>query len=454
MVDLIEADGLESRTALLPVPGAATYGYYQTLRRGIPVQELRLKRATRSPGLLVTARGIPGEVHAHLSVADSGHQRLIVRVVEPGGLSRTGHDDAELASGRRGRDYHLVTTDNPEEAAAAVQGWLHQMRSVRPIRGLDRSAELRALHKERQSWRNQLDLSINGRNSSQLDDVCDVDIRTSMSSPCSRSTKSSLKSESANTSAVDLVWNFPRGERGKIRKSEVLLACLEPGREHAPGRTLWLVASSAASGHIIVEPKAVGFASDRAHRWDVARWLWDRRQIHTTPDERWSMNINSFRTDGADPVRVSIRLLQERSFEHAFEMAELEMSDEVKRLASGRRLAYEPSEPAEWSTTVATLLERSAPWLIAKRGAPYVANSYGPRFARIASLPRQSQTRKASLVLAVPKPGRPRIELRWTGTPHRLPEPLWVRPAEIDLMLMGIALEDLLPYRSSDLARS
>lgn len=126
-------------------------------------------------------------------------------------------------------------------------------------------------------------------------------------------------------------------------------------------------------------------------------------------------------------------------------MGGVDLSDEVKRLASGRRLGFDRSQPAGWATALAAILERCAPWLIGGRAADFVARHYGTRFAKIEALPGQGQTRRASLVLAAPKKARPRLEIRWTGTPHRLPEVLWARPPELDLMLLGVPLEELLP---------
>jgi len=128
-------------------------------------------------------------------------------------------------------------------------------------------------------------------------------------------------------------------------------------------------------------------------------------------------------------------------------MARVDLSDEVKRLASGRRLGFQQSEPSDWAHALAAVLERCPPWLIGGRAAEFVTRQYGIRFAKIAALPGQGQIRRASLVLVVLKTTRPRLEIRWTGTPNRLPDVCWARPAELDLMLLGVPLKELLPPR-------
>jgi hypothetical protein len=157
--------------------------------------------------------------------------------------------------------------------------------------------------------------------------------------------------------------------------------------------------------------------------------------------------VKRFIADETDPARQSIQLIQQQAFDAAFAMAGVDLSDEVKRLASGRRLGFQQSESAGWAHALTALLERCAPWLIGRRAADHVAGHYGTRFAKIAALPGQGQIRRASLVLAVPKTGRPRLEIRWTGTPHRLPEVFWARPPELDLLLLGIPLKELLAPR-------
>ncbi len=93
-------------------------------------------------------------------------------------------------------------------------------------------------------------------------------------------------------------------------------------------------------------------------------------------------------------------------------MARVDLSDEVKRLASGRRLGFQQSEPSDWAHALAAVLERCPPWLIGGRAAEFVTRQYGMRFAKIAALPGQGQIRRASLVLVVPKTTRPRLEIR------------------------------------------
>ena len=442
LVDL-RAEGVEAGIAVLPVPRAVSHDGFRILRPGLPEQVIPPKRAERVPAVLITAAGIPGEIHAHLSKAETGHERLIVSLIEPEGLHSTGHDSAELANGKRGLRYQLVTTDDAEEAVTSIRGWLHEMRHANPTEPVDRSAELKAMHRERQAWAARLLQGAPDFRTRTLIELCTlfgVELQPDLAAV-------SPESELTNVSPFDLVWNFPRGKRGKIGKAQVLLARLELGQHDNRRHTRWLTASTNAAGRILIGTKSFAFADENVHRWDEARWLWDLRAGETTPNEHWHVDVKRFIADETDPARQSIRLIKQRAYDEAFAMGGVDLSDEVKRLASGRRLGFEQSEPTGWAQALAAVLERCAPWLIGGRAADYVARHYGTRFAKISALPGQGQTRRASLVLAVPKPARPRLEIRWTGTPHRLPEVLWARPPELDLMLLGVPLKDLLPPR-------
>jgi len=442
LVDL-RAEGVEVGTAVLPLPHAVSHDGFRILRPGLPEQVVPPKRAERVPAFLITATGIPGEVHAHLSKNEKGHERLIVSLVEPEGLHTTGHDSAELSNGKRGLKYQLVTTDDAEEAVAAIRGWLQEMRRANPTGPVDRSAELKATHRERQAWAARLLQRTPDYRSRSLDELCalcEVELPRDLAAV-------SAISELMNLSPIDLVWNFPRGKRGKIGKAQVLLERLELRQNDKRRHTRWLTASSNAAGRILVRTQSFAFADENVHRWDDTRCLWDLRAGETTPNERWHVDVRRFIADETDPARQSMRLIRQHAYDEAFAMAGVDLSDEVKRLASGRRLGFQQSEPAGWASALAVVLERCAPWLIGGRAADFVAGHYGTRFAKIAALPGQGQIRRASVVLAVPKTARPRLEIRWTGTPHRLPEVLWARPPELDLMLLGVPLKELLPPR-------
>jgi hypothetical protein len=436
----LRAEGVEAGTAVLPVPRAVSHDGFRILRPGLPEQVIPPKRAERAPAVLITATGIPGEIHAHLSKNETGHERLIVSLIEPEGLHSTGHDSAELSNGKRGLRYQLVTTDDADEAVNSIRGWLHEMRLANPTEPVDRSAELKAMHRERQAWAARLlqgAPDLRSRTQNELCALFGIELQQEVAA-------ASPASELTNVSPIDLVWNFPRGKRGKIGKAQVLLAPLELRQHDNRRHTRWLTASVNAAGRILIGTKSFAFADENVHRWDEARWLWDLRARETTPNQQWHLDVKRFLADETDPARQSIRLIKQRAYDEAFAMAGVDLSDEVKRLASGRRLGFQRSEPGGWSQALAAVLERCASWLIGGRAAEFVTRHYGTRFAKIAALPGQGQIRRASLVLAVPKATRPRLEIRWTGTPNRLPDVAWTRPAELDLMLLGVSLKQLL----------
>lgn len=252
----LRAEGVEARTAVLPVPRAISHGGFTILRPGLPAQAFPLKRAERAPALLITAAGIPGEIHANLSKNEKGHERLIVRLVEPEGLHSTGHDSAELSNGKRGLEYQLVTTDDAEEAVAAIRGWLQAMSQANPTGLVDRSAEFKANHRERQAWATRLlrrAPDFGSRSLGELCILCEVELSRDLAAM-------SPESELTNLSPVDLVWNFPRGKRGKIGKAKVLLGRLELRQNDNQRHTRWLTASSNAAGRILVEAQSLAFA--------------------------------------------------------------------------------------------------------------------------------------------------------------------------------------------------
>lgn len=296
LVDL-RAEGVEAGTAVLPVPRAVSHDGFRILRPGLPQQVVPPKRAERVPAFLITATGIPGEIHAHLSTNEKGHERLIVSLVEPEGLHSTGHDTAELSNGKRGLEYQLVTTDDAEEAVAAIRGWLREMRQANPAELVDRSAELKANHRERQAWAARLlqrAPDFRRRSFRELCTLCEVELPRDLAAE-------SPESELMNLSPIDLVWNFPRGKRGKIGKAQVLLGRLELRQNDNRRHTRWLTASSNADGQILVGTQSFAFADENVHRWDETRWLWDQRAGAATPSERWHLDVKRFIAD-VNPV--------------------------------------------------------------------------------------------------------------------------------------------------------
>lgn len=278
-----------------------------------------------------------------------------------------------------------------------------------------------------------------------------------------------------------VAWRFPCDEDGRLSLGEsVLLARYESEGRQRRGRDVWLAAVGPARRR---DEQAVtlalgSFVSDNhAHRWDAARWLWDDRSADADEATRWGVAglpaealaapdrdaaVSTFRARCAggsatagERAALCVLLQDAGRTEEALDLYGVGTAEEVWDVQQ-RRWATAAAATAfvrdfpqiaeEWSAALHEAMRACAPWRfeatlaaeavrIAGRRAGKKPAAKPPRL-RLFALSKQISQSKTSLILTSGQvDGRePRLELEGTSINNRLPEVLWRRPEEIDLL--------------------
>jgi hypothetical protein len=230
-----------------------------------------------------------------------------------------------------------------------------------------------------------------------------------------------------------LAWHFPRDRRGRLQaRAVVALRCVRLGAR-PQARQLWLCAEGS-------EPRAPErihlrlrweHGANQDHRWDGARSLWDTRCQGLGLDARWGV---------ADRARAdrSASLMERGRFSEGLGLYGVELSPEADQVARGRAPWYGLRHlAATWAGAMGAHLADAAPWLLAAAAGEAGTAS---RPVRLFGLGGQNIARKPGLFLAG-APGRPRLEIHWSGSSARLPLVAWRRPADYELLRLGLVDE-------------
>ncbi|HEU0030433.1 MAG TPA: TIGR02996 domain-containing protein [Kofleriaceae bacterium] len=255
--------------------------------------------------------------------------------------------------------------------------------------------------------------------------------------------RAQLADELANLDAEQLVTLFPRGRDGRWPLDEhVLLTMLEIAPPLRNPKACWLaVASPKRRGDAQVLTLGLVDEIDRNfdHRWDDARWLWDRR-VEASEAERW----------GVDGLPIELLAPARR--------AEAQRELERDRSTPGRRaaLAIVYVRDGRWRDALAlygirceldladhelrdrwqqTLDERMtdvAPWLVPRA---ITAMERRQRECKLFNLPGETTAKRHCVMLVRADP--PQLALGFTGSTLRASALHWRWPPDLARVVRG-----------------
>ena len=273
-----------------------------------------------------------------------------------------------------------------------------------------------------------------------------------------------------------VAWNVPRQEDGRLPLG--LKVPLAPQDHDILGeRALWYAAFGPEKRR---DPQVIRLGlhwligGNHAHRWDRARWLWDpdadrqagpveRRGVEDLP---WEQIGPGERADhlaaleaacaggrGNRDQRVALTLLLQDAgrIQDALALWQVEIAPEAEDVLDGVSQYHRHGEKAhQWMAVAQAALQQAALWRWSellreeagrleawrreKKGRPRKRPEL-----RFLLLPGQGTIRRDWLALVPGEKGAdtPRVELVSSGSLTRLPETLWRRPPEIDLVRFG-----------------
>ena len=447
------------------------------------------------PGLLVTARGVPGAARIVTYGADLNNWRSYDTVPLTGDPRDAGYElvissqPPDKWSGTP--DVHLRSAD-PAEIARAVVAWCDAVPlpvlEVPPI-GPNDLKPLRALAATREAITKA---ATSGAAWSALGllvacDPAAPNVPSPKDAPfpdpviLTPDGAAALADDLAAIDGPRLLANVPRDARGQLTLGVDVALASYPSSYDDPTSTsrrnrAWLVARTPErrrDPQVVTLTLDLCVGGDRRHRWDEAHWLWDTR-VEASEDDRWGvagLDTTMLRLDGragriqelrerladegdrlpnAGRVALCILLQDDGQFREALDLYGIELDDRLLAILRGDPDGTLPADYAiQWTSALWAALRALAPWRcesvlraeearIAARPATKSARKRKPARLRLLSLPKQTSISKASVMLVRAADGRPRLELDSTGTTAIVPEIAWQRPVEIDLRRFGL----------------
>jgi hypothetical protein len=236
-------------------------------------------------------------------------------------------------------------------------------------------------------------------------------------------------------SATALVWSAPRKSTGAL-DTGVPLALVPLGeRDRRIGtREPWLVArvakdSPATTFRLTIEDL---ITENEPWRLDRARWAWAQGEA-VTPATRWGGTL--------DELRPALRAADAGVWQAVLQAAGVATDARVTPLLRGEDGAPDLADLTDvWAPRLTESLLRLAPWKLPqattalRRGKPM----------RLFGLGGVNQQRKPGIFLAGDVAG-PRLELEFSASNERVPEILWTRPLDLDLVHLGLLTLDEVP---------
>jgi hypothetical protein len=274
----------------------------------------------------------------------------------------------------------------------------------------------------------------------------------------------------------NLLWHFPRDERGRLALGErVLLAAYDGDAPLGQGRRLWLAAEAPArrrDPQVVTLRLVSAIGENHTHQWSEARWLWDARAQQASQADRWGVADLPLARLGWDAWRTALDeapaasapptpaeratrclwLQDAGRLREALALYDVELTPAVEQILDGEPLGYHYRDyAAPWARATQEALRASALWrfppLVQQATAAreaWVAEKrsrrWSPPLLRLFWLPHQTQQSKESVVL-VPRgrtDPRPRLDVESSAHNARLPAVAWRRPLEIDLLRFGL----------------
>src|SRR5262245_5295424 len=236
-------------------------------------------------------------------------------------------------------------------------------------------------------------------------------------------------------SATALVWSAPRKSTGAL-DTGVPLALVplgEPDRRVGT-REPWLVArvakdTAATTFRLTVEDL---ITENEPWRLDRAPWAWADGQMGR-PVARWGETL--------DELRPALLQADAGLWSAAIDGAGITTDPRVTPLICGDHAAPDLADLTDvWAPRLTESLVRLAPWKLAsataglRKGKPM----------RLFGLGGVDQQRKPGIFLAGDT-ADPRLELEFSASNERLPEILWTRPLDLDLVHAGLLGLDEIP---------
>ncbi|HET9051535.1 MAG TPA: hypothetical protein VFO60_07510 [Candidatus Dormibacteraeota bacterium] len=310
-----------------------------------------------------------------------------VRVVDPGGLTPSGHDVGAAGYGHGGGPCATVdimaVTLSLDDVVDCLRRWHRgatEIVSAGPLAPPARSAAAPTVLWDRES--------------------------------------SLLSTFAADADLEAIRAGVPRTPAGRLdRKTPLLIAPVDPAAVEAR-RADWIVARAISAAEVELRVEAV-IAANHRHRLDVLRRL-------RGPDAPGPAELGPDR-------RAQLELVGRGEVVAALELAGVDLDRRTRLLLSGRRLAWRSSTADEdWPAAARRAFAACAPWLLAGPAWEYVRESCRRRSdgVRVVLLPHQTAQSKGGINLLAEQ-SRPVLELRWTASNRVLPDQLWMLPAEL-----------------------
>jgi hypothetical protein len=236
-------------------------------------------------------------------------------------------------------------------------------------------------------------------------------------------------------SADALAWSAPRKSNGAL-DSGVPIALIplgDPDRRIGT-REPWLVARVAKDAPTATFRLAVEdlITENEPWRLDRARWAWAEGQAGT-PASRWGGHL--------DELRPALRDADAGAWPAILQAAGVATDARVTPLIRGEDAAPDLADLTDvWAPRLTEALLRLAPWKLAsatatlRKGKPM----------RLFGLGGVNQQRKPGIFLAGDA-ANPRLELEFSASNERVPEILWTRPLDLDLVHAGVLARDDVP---------
>lgn len=446
------------------------------------------------PGLIVTARGVPGAARIVAYGAEPGGRRVYDAVPLTGDPRDAGYElliaKQAPALWASGPEVHLRTAD-PAEVARAVGAWCDAVPlpvlEVQPI-GANDLKPLRALAATRAAIAKAAEAGA-AWSALGLLVICDPAapvVPSPEGAPFPEPvtlTPDGAAALAEDLAAIDgprLLTNVPRDARGQLALGvDVALASYASSYDDPtiPSRRsrAWLVARTPErrrDPQVVTLTLDLCVGGDRRHRWNETRWLWDGRVV-ADETTRWGvtgLDPAGLRLEGragriaalrerlasageavqeADRAALCILLQDEGHVQEALDLYGITLDERLLAILRGDPEGTLPADYAtHWPPALWAALRALAPWRcegvlraeearVVARPATKSARKRKPVRLRLLSLPKQTAISKASVMLVRAEDGRPQLELESTGTTSIVPEVAWQRPVELDLRRFG-----------------
>ncbi len=268
--------------------------------------------------------------------------------------------------------------------------------------------------------------------------------------------RAQLADELAHLDAALVVRHYPRDPAGKLPLGEVvLLAAIEVSPPLRLPKQLWLLAASPtkrSAAQVITLALLPEFGRNAAHRWDTARWLWDRRGASAPELVRWGttkLAVGELAREAAAPpdpgtlartaspderVAHAIRLVRVGRWREA--LATCGVTHALDELPYRRANHGVPVSHAAWDDALEANLRAIAPWRLEAALAEWRPRS--KTGLRLFHLPGQTVAMKWGIALRR-EAGAPHLAVERSGSNERLRLLAWQAPPDLALALGGAA---------------